>query len=199
MTLEQLKLIRESYLVESVRPDGRKSTRGEYIKLSLDGGIDLVTSKDLVVFDDENEIVHAVCINEDMRSQAMFPVKIISSEYAMIQQIESIMSQKNFEEFLKDGFLAETMSEEKVKAMIAWTRGIKNQAQQPLEAEPYFNTNPKIIPKPNSFIKRDDAISLDVAGDEPASDTDTVNDEVNNDEILDSDEVNSENDIPSEE
>lgn len=156
MTLDQLKLIRDSYMVEAVRPDNRKSTRGEYMKLSLDGGIDLVTSKDLVVFDDANEMAHAVCINEDMRSQAMFPVKIISSEYAMIQQVETIMSQKNFEDFLKDGFISGMISAEKKEAMIKWTRAIKNQAQQPLEAEPYFNTNPTIIPMANSVIKRDE-------------------------------------------
>ena len=165
MTLEQLKLIRDSYMVEADRPDGRKSTRGEYMKLSLDGGIDLVTSKDLVVFDDDNEIAHAVCINEDMRSQASFPVKIISSEYAMIQQVECIMSQKNFEDFLNEGFLAGTISAEKKEAMIKWTRNIRNQAQQPLEAEPYFNTNPTIIPMANSVIKRDD-VEEEVAEDD---------------------------------
>ena len=156
MTLDQLKLIRDSYMVEAVRPDNRKSTRGEYMKLSLDGGIDLVTSKDLVVFDDANEIVHAVCINEDMRSQSSFPVKIISSEYAMIQQVECIMSQKNFEDFLSEGFLNGTISEEKKNAMIKWTRNIRNQAQQPLEAEPYFKTNPAVIPMADSIIKRND-------------------------------------------
>ncbi len=163
MTLDNLKSIRDVYFSEAIRPDGKKSTRAEYIKLSLDGGIDLVTSKDLVIFDDSSEIAHAICINEDMRSQAMFPVKIISSQYDMIQQVEGIMSQKNFEEFLNDGFLNGIISNEKKEAMIKWTRAIRNQAQQPLEAEPYFNTNPTIIPKPNSIIKRDDTSSGNVA------------------------------------
>ena len=183
MTLEQLKLIRDSYMVEAERPDGRKSTRGEYMKLSLDGGIDLVTSKDLVVFDDDNEIAHAVCINEDMRSQASFPVKIISSEYAMIQQVECIMSQKNFEDFLNEGFLAGTISAEKKGAMIKWTRNIRNQAQQPLEAEPYFDTNPKVIPMADSVIKRDDAKDK-----ETSDDTDNTENIVEN-EVVEEDVI----------
>ena len=154
MNLENLKSIRDAYFSEAVRPDGKKSTKAEYIKLSLDGGVDLVTSKDLVIFDDNSEIAHAICINEDMRSQAMFPVKIISSQYDMIQQVEAIMSQKNFEAFLDDSFISGIISNEKKEAMIKWTRAIRNQAQQPMEAEPYFDTNPTIIPMPDSVIKR---------------------------------------------
>ena len=159
MTLDQLKSIRDSYMVETTRSDGKKSTRAEYMRLCLDGGIDFVTSKDLVVFDDENETVHAVCVNEDMRSQSMFPVKVISAEYAIIQEVEGIMSQKDFEAFLNDGFMSGLLSEEKKNAMIKWTRAITNQAQQPIKAEPYFNTNPTIIPMGESIIKRDDAKS----------------------------------------
>lgn len=162
MTLEQLKQLRDSYMKEAVRPDGRKSTAGEYMKISLDGGIDLVTTKDLITFDDANEIVHAVCLNEDMRSQATFPVKIISSDYSMIQQVETIMSQKNFENFINDGYLTSLLSSDKKTAMLNWTRSIRNQAQQPLEAEPYFNTNPVIIPMAHSKIKREDCIMSEI-------------------------------------
>lgn len=154
MTLKQLTMLRNSYMKESTRPDGRRSTLGEYMRIILDSGIEVVTSKDLVVFDDENEILHAVCINDDMRIQCDFPVKIISSDYSMIQQVESVMSQRNFETLLKDGYMADILSEEKSKAMIKWTRGITNQAQQPLDSEPYFNTNPKVIPMAASKIER---------------------------------------------
>lgn len=156
MELDRVKLLKDAYMQEATRPDGSKSTLGEYMRLCLDGGLDLVTSKDLVVFDDDNEMAHAVCINEDMKSQASYPVKIISTEYSIIQQIETIMSQENFEKFLENGFF--NISAEKKQAMIKWTRGIRNQAQQPLEAEPYFNTNPTIIPMAHSKIERDEVI-----------------------------------------
>ena len=156
MTVEQVKLLRESYMKEATRPNGTKSTSGEYMRLCLDGGLEMITSKDLVVFDDSQEMVHAVCINEDMRSQCNYPVKIISTEYGMIQQIETIMSQQNFEKFLEEGYLSGLISEDKKNAMIKWTRAIRNQAQQPMEAEPYFNTNPTIIPMANTSIERDD-------------------------------------------
>lgn len=199
MTLDQLKLIRDSYMVEAKRPDGRKSTRGEYMKLSLDGGIDLITSKDLVVFDDANEIAHAVCINEDMRSQASFPVKIISSEYAMIQQVECIMSQKNFEDFLNEGFLNGIISEEKKNAMIKWTRHIRNQAQQPLEAEPYFNTDPTIIPIADSVIKRDDDITEEETINEDVNQSEVSENESNEDTVEPSEEETSDEEIVTEE
>ena len=156
MTVEQLKIIRDSYMVETTRSDGKTSTRAEYMKISLDGGIDVVTSKDLVVFDDENEIVHAVCINEDMRTQSMFPVKLISSDYSMIQQVEGIMSQKDFEEFLEEGYINSLISNDKKELMIKWTRAIKNQAQQPIDTEPFFKKEdePIIIPKGETLIKR---------------------------------------------
>lgn len=159
MTLEQLKLLRDSYMKEATRPDGKKSTAGEYMRLTLDNGIDIVTSKELVVFDDGNEFVHAVCINEDMRSQASFPVKIISGSYDTIKEVETIMTQKNFEDFLNNGYMNGLISEDKKNAMIKWTRGIRNQAQQPMEAEPYFNTDPMIIPRAESKIEREEYIA----------------------------------------
>lgn len=205
MTKDQVMTIRDSYMVEAVRPDGKKSTRGEYVRICLDGGIDLVTSKDLVVFDDDNEVVHAVCVNEDMRSQASYPVKIISAEYSVIQQIETIMSQKNFESFLNDGFL--NLSDAKKKAMLKWTRAIRNQAQQPIDAEPYFNSNPTIIPMADSIIHRDDRV---LENDEPEvinnsevdkEDSNFVNPDVNetNMDKTDSEVVNPKDDGESEE
>lgn len=181
MTLDQFKSLKDSYLARAKRPDGRESTRGEYIRLCLDGGVDLVTSKDLVVFDDEHQIVHAVCINEDMRSQSSFPVKIISSEYAIIQQVETIMSQQNFEDFLKEGYMKDILSDAKKEAMIKWTRNIKNQAQQPMEAEPYFNSSPKVIPKAESMIKREDHQNEAVTEVKESDTADVINDIIDND------------------
>lgn len=154
MTLEQVKMLRDSYNKEATKPNGKKSTLGEYIKLSLDGGIDLVTSKDLVIFDDNNLMVHAICINENMDSQCDFPVKVISCEYSYIQQIESILSQKNFEDFIDNGPLSSLINTDKKEFIIKWTRNITNQAQQPLDAY-YYNSNPSIMPMHASSIEKE--------------------------------------------
>lgn len=160
MKKEQIALLKESYLKEATRPDGRKSTLGEYIKFCLDGGIDFVTSKDLVVFDDANEMLHCVCMNEDMRSQSDFPIKVISSAYEIVQQMETVMSSKNFEEFLNTGFLAGTISDDKKNFMLEWAKTINNQALQPMDAEPAWDNDVKIIPKAASKIEKENYVPL---------------------------------------
>ena len=79
MKKDQVMFIRDAYLKEAKRPNGTKSTMGEYVRFALDGGIDFVTAKDLVVYDDGNELLHCICVNDNLQSQADFPVKIISS------------------------------------------------------------------------------------------------------------------------
>lgn len=156
MTKDQVNLLKQSYMKEAKKPNGDKGTTGEYMKFCLDGGIDMVTSKDLVIFDDEHNLLHCICPNEDFYSQADFPVKIISSQYEMVQELETIMSQKNFEQFLEDGFISNMINDEQKEFIINWSKTIKNQAIQPMEAEPYFNTNPDITPMPTKRIERDD-------------------------------------------
>lgn len=158
MTPEQIKLIVEAYLKAANRPDGRASTISEYIRYILDGDIDLVTSKDCVILDEEKQLIHAIFVNEDMTSQASFPIKVLSADYSIIQKIEGVFSQENFEKFLNEGFLADLLSEEKKKFIIDYTRSRSNcmQAQQPKEAEPFFKDNPVITPMPHKVITRDD-------------------------------------------
>lgn len=163
MTKDQVTLIKESYLKEATRPDGSRSTAAEYMRFCLDGNIDFVTSKDCVVFDDANNMLHCICVNDDARSQAMYPVKIMSSDYGIIQQLEGIMSRQNFEDFVQTGFISKIISKDKADFLIKFARSIGNQAIQPKEAEPYYNTDPKIIPMHNTQIKREDSSSLNVS------------------------------------
>ena len=164
MTPEQIKLIVEAYLKAANRPDGRASTISEYIKYILDGDIDLVTSKDCVILDEEKQLIHAIFVNEDMTAQASFPIKVLSTDFSIIQKIEGVFSQENFEKFLNEGFLADLLSEEKKKFIIDYTRARSNkmQAQQPREAEPFFNTNPTIIPMPHKRIEREEYVPTKV-------------------------------------
>ena len=164
MTPEQIKLIVEAYLKAANRPDGRASTISEYIRYILDGDIDLVTSKDCVILDEERQLIHAIFVNEDMTAQASFPIKVLSTDYSIIQKIEGVFSQENFERFLNEGFLADLLSEEKKKFIIEYTRARSNQmqAQQPREAEPFFKNNPTIIPMPHKRIEREEYVATKV-------------------------------------
>lgn len=153
MNADQVNLLKETYMKQSRRADGSPGTMGEYMRFLLDGGIDFTTSKDCVIFDDANELLHCICINEDMRSQADYPMKVISSEYAMVQQVEAVMTQENFEKFLEEGYISTMISEEQKKFILNWSKRIKNQATQPMDPEPAYTDNIIIKPMPASRIK----------------------------------------------
>lgn len=182
MDASQIQLLKGTHMQEVEKGDGSKTTLGAYMRFCLDGGIDFVTSKDLVVFDDENNMLHCIAINEDGRSQANYPIKVISSSYDIVQQVECVYSQKNFETMLSEGFL-KNMSEEKKEAMISWSRNIRNQAIQPSRPTPYYNTNPKVIPMASTSIPRADIEESDNIVDNNTIEQDTEIEEVsNNDE-----------------
>ena len=155
MTLEQVILIRDSYM----KDDGSgRNTVGTYMKFALDGGIDFVTSKDLVIFDDDNKLLHAICINENMVSQADYPIKMISANYDVIQQIESIFTVKNFEEVLNSGFLSPIVSDKKKGFIKSFASKIKNHNIAPKSPTPYYTTEPNIVPRKAENLERDDGI-----------------------------------------
>ena len=158
MNLEQIKLLKDSYMQEAKKPDGKPGTLGEYMRFCLDGGVEFVTSKDFVVFDDTNELLHCVCINDNMQSQANFPIKIMSSEYAMVQQAETIISKENFEKLLESGFLSTMVSQEKKDFMLKWADTINNQAIQPMDPEPAYKDDLKIIPRYATVPEREDYV-----------------------------------------
>lgn len=156
MEAKQIQLLKDTHMMEVENENGKKSTLGAYMRFCLDGGIEFVTSKDMVVFDDTNNMLHCVAINEDGRSQCDYPVKVISTDYGIVQQVESVYSQKDFEKALNDGFLKDVVSEEKRNAMLAWSRNIRNQAIQPSRPTPYYTIDPTIVPMGNTSMPRVD-------------------------------------------
>lgn len=155
MKKDQVILIRDEYLKEAKKPNGDKSTLGEYVRFALDGGIDFVTSKDLVIYDDNNELLHCICVNDNVKSQGDFPVKMISSQYDVVQQIETIMSTKNLDNFLDTGFLSGIASEDQKKFIRNWVKTINNQTIQPMDPEPMWEGNPKVIPMGATKLEKD--------------------------------------------
>ena len=159
MKLSQISLMKDSYMKKTSNPiTGKPGTAGAYMRLCLDGGIDFVTSKDLCIFDDGNELVHCISINDTYQSQASYPVKIMSADYEIIQQIETIMSQVEFEKLLDEGFLSSLVSEDQKDFIKRWSKDIRNQAVQPMRPTPYYPQKPAVIPMPNKVLKRHDGI-----------------------------------------
>lgn len=173
MNANQVKVLWDAYNVPAKRPDGSDSLLAEYVRfITTDACVDLVTSKDLVVVDDANEMVHAITVNEDMRAQATYPVKIISSSFLNVNCIECVMSRDNFKKLIDSGFF-DTIgcSEAKKEFMKKWIDGVRIQAQQPPHATPFHTTTANVISMPNTHKMRDDGIVAITPGASLASKT----------------------------
>ena len=153
MEKEQVLLLKDSYLKESTRPDGSKSTVAESFSCTMDNGLVFATAKDCVVFDDEHELAHAIYVNNDMKTQATYPISIMSVSYGVISEVESLLSKENFKKILDEGFLS-SISEDKKKFLIAWADHIRNHAQQPIDVEPAYPENPDIHDAYNRKLDR---------------------------------------------
>lgn len=127
MTSEQIKLLKDEYM-KKITVNGKDYTLAAYMRLCLDGGFDFVSSKDCIIYDDANELVHCIAVNEDLKSQAANPIKIISSEYSILQQLEAIVSKPNFEKLLNDGYFSEILSDEQKEYLKNWAKKINNMA-----------------------------------------------------------------------
>ena len=158
MNANQIEVLRESYNKQATRPDGKTGTTGEYMRFITDCNLEFVTSKDMVVTDDDNGMVHCVCLNEDVQTQGSFPVKIISAAYEDIHAVEAIMSQENFEKFINEGFLS-GISAKKKNFMIKWFRDIDMQKQQSSKATPYYEQKPTVLNTVDNSVPRDDGVT----------------------------------------
>ena len=127
MTSEQIKLLKEEYM-KKITVNGKEYTLAAYMRLCLDGGFDFVTSKDCVVYDEANELIHCISVNEDLKSQAAYPIKLISAEYGILQQLEAIVSKPNFEKLLDEGYFSTLLNDEQKEYLKNWAKKINNAA-----------------------------------------------------------------------
>lgn len=162
MTKEEIKLFQDLYLKEVKHPidPNRKGTRGEYIRIVLDGGIEFNTQTDFVIFDDEHEMLHIICANDDPYSQFDWPFKIMSASYNIVFVIESILSKDNLNDVFDDSFLGNVIGDERKKIIRTWMDSSNNAIHKayPMDADPYYTQNPKTIHNGTTIIPRDDGI-----------------------------------------
>lgn len=158
MESSQILTLKTDYLKEATRPDKRKSTLAEYVRIISDCNIECTTSKDMVIFDDANSMVHGICINDDMRGQADFPAKIISIDYSHVAAVECVMSLENFEKFLDEGFL--NVSDERKEFILNWFKLHPIRGQAIYRATPYYSEDVKVTPSHVVAASRDDGIKF---------------------------------------
>ena len=164
MTKEKLQLFKDMYLkpVKHRSDPDRMTTRGEYIRIVLDGGIEFNTQLDFVTFDDDNELLHIICANDDPYSQYDFPFKIMSAPYEIIFVIESIVTNDNLDDILNDSFLGNVISDERKAFIREWMPSTNNAVHKanPMDADPYYTQNARTEHNGTKIINRDDGIKI---------------------------------------
>lgn len=125
MNVEQMKLFRDIYSKEAIRPDtGERTTNGEYIRFCLDNNIDFVTSKDFVLYDDDKTLVHCIATNDSANGKNVFPIKIISADYSMVQYVETVMSKVEFLKFIDSDYLSKLLKGNQAEMLKKFTNSI---------------------------------------------------------------------------
>lgn len=163
MTKDKIQLFREMYLKEVKHPidPSRRATRGEYIRIVLDSSIEFNTQTDFVIFDDDNELIHIICANDDPLSQFDWPFKIMSASYDIVFVIESIMSKTNLDDILDDSFLGNVINDEKKEFIRTWMNASNNlHKPYPMDADPYYTQNPQSNHQGTKIIPREDGIKI---------------------------------------
>ena len=169
MTKEKVQLFKDMYLqpVKHRSDPNRQATLGEYVRIVLDGGIEFNTQLDFLIFDDDNELLHIICANDDPYLQYDFPFKIMSAPYEIIFVIESVVTKDNLNTILDSGFIGNCLSSEKKEFIKKWMPATNaNHKPNPMDAEPFYKENARTEHNETKIIPRDDGVKIAVS---PAS------------------------------
>lgn len=115
MTAAQIDLIKKSF-----------EDYGYYVRVICDGGLEFVTSKETLVFDDENEVLYAIDINDDILGQQKWPARVLTAPYDIIFYIESIFTLDQLKKYMDEGSISSAITEEQKQAVIKNIQGLVN-------------------------------------------------------------------------
>ena len=146
MTKEQIKLIREI----CQQDDGTGRPLASVLSAIFNDEIMFRNTDDFLIYDDENELIHAIKANYDNAvSGAKWPFKICTGFYGNIQFMEGLYDMSNFESAIDQLFVDTGLIDEEKKSMIMkWADSIRNHAMVPKAPGPYHTSVPHIPPKP---------------------------------------------------
>ena len=156
MTKDQISLIKEI----AQKDDGTGNPLASVLSAIFNDEIMFRNTDDFVIYDDDNELIHAIKANYDNAiAGAAWPYKICTGFYGNIQFMEGLYDMKNFEKAIDQLFLNTGLIDEEKKEMIMkWASGIRNHALVPKAPGPYFPSVPQIPPKPPVCECRPDGI-----------------------------------------
>lgn len=156
MTKDQVAMLRDANL----KDDGTGQPKASVFTTVFNDEICFRNTDDFVIFDDANELVHAIKINQDgPRSAAALPYKICTGFYGNIQFMEGLYTMSNLEKMVDELFVNTGLIDDKKKKMImAWAGSVRNHSQVPMHPGPYYKDTPQIVPKPPVPEVRDDGL-----------------------------------------
>lgn len=156
MTKEQISLIRGI----AQKDDGTGHPLAAVLSAIFNDEIMFRNTDDFLIYDDNNELIHAIKANYDNAvAGAAWPYKIATGFYGNIQFMEGLYTMGNFEKAIDQLFVNTGLIDEEKKEMIMkWAAGIRNHAMQPIDPGPYYPTVPQIPPMPPKPECRPDGI-----------------------------------------
>ena len=151
MTLDQVKFLKDAYY--TIADDG--NTLADSVVITNDDQHIYDTSKGFVLWDDGNEFVHCVQVNNDHYNQVQAPYQISTAAYEKILYMEGRFSVKNFEKAL-DAICGSCMSNDQKNHIMNWARTIRNANIAPLDHRPYFQKDVSIAGQNHVPLVRED-------------------------------------------
>lgn len=147
MEKDQVSLIKSI----SLSDDGTGKPLASSLTTVFDDEVAFRNTDDFVIWDDENELVHAIKANSDSpRSSADSPYKLITGFYGNIQFMEGLYNMTNFKKVVDELFVKTGLINEEKKNMIfEWAANIRNIANVPKSPGPYYDSVPLVPPHPS--------------------------------------------------
>lgn len=146
MTKDQISLIRGI----CQKDDGTGNPIASVLSAIFNDEIMFRNTDDFIIYDDDNELIHAIKANYDNAiSAATWPYKICTGFYGNIQFMEGLYNMTNFEKAIDQLFVDTGLIDEEKKEMIMkWASTIRNHANVPKAPGPYYPSVPQIPPRP---------------------------------------------------
>lgn len=156
MTVDQIKLLRDF----NSKDDGTGNRLAGSIACIFNNEISYVDSKDYVIYDDDNQLVHAIRSNsENPIEQARFPFRITTGFYDNVQYMEALYNMSNFRKAVQ-GLLVDTglINENQKNHILKWAESVRNHTIIPKQPGPYFKDTILPIGHPPVPEVRDDGL-----------------------------------------
>lgn len=151
MTIDQVKFLTSAYYTKDTRGDNI----ADGVVVTNDDQHIFDNTKGFMIWDDGNEFIHQVQINNDHYTQVQAPIQIATASYEKILYMEAKFSMKHFEQAL-EAICGHCLSDDQKKRILIWANSIRNTNLAPIDHRPYYQKDVTIPGKNHSPLVRED-------------------------------------------